>query len=106
MALFLIRIQDMMKRLSALAVVAAMGFSTAACTQNEKRYAEWGGGGAAVGAVAGQLIGHSTEATLIGAAVGGAGGSLIAHEKNKKHNSRKCNYRDSRGRVYQAPCTQ
>lgn len=98
----------MMKRISALGLVAALALSTAACTDNQKNYAAWGGGGAAAGALAGQLIGGSTEGTLIGAAIGGAGGSLIAHEKNKKrnHSKKECNYRNSKGEVYRAPCTQ
>ena len=43
-------------------------------------------GGAAVGAVAGQLIGGNTTSTLIGAGVGALGGALINDElkKNKK----------------------
>ena len=43
-------------------------------------------GGAAVGAVAGQLIGGNTSSTLIGAGVGALGGALINDElkKNKK----------------------
>jgi len=98
----------MIKRISALAVVAALALSTAACTSNEKRYAAWGGGGAAVGALAGQAIGHDTKGTLIGAAVGAGAGSLIAHHKNKKanHKSKNCTYTDSQGRAYTAPCTQ
>ena len=32
-------------------------------------------GGAAIGAIAGQILGHSTKATVIGAAVGGAAGA-------------------------------
>lgn len=42
-----------------------------------------GVGGAGVGAIAGQAIGHSTEATLIGAAVGGGVGYLIGNEMDK-----------------------
>jgi hypothetical protein len=35
-------------------------------------------GGAAIGAIAGQILGHSTKATVIGAAVGGAAGAGAA----------------------------
>lgn len=40
-------------------------------------------GGAAVGAVAGQLIGGNTSATLIGAGVGALGGALL---NDARHN--------------------
>ena len=40
-------------------------------------------GGAAVGAIAGQIIGGSTKATLIGAGVGALGGALINDELKK-----------------------
>jgi hypothetical protein len=40
-------------------------------------------GGAAVGAVAGQLIGGNTTSTLIGAGVGALGGALLNDEMKK-----------------------
>jgi len=40
-------------------------------------------GGAAVGAVAGQLIGGNTKSTLIGAGVGALGGALLNDEMKK-----------------------
>ena len=40
--------------------------------------------GAGIGALAGQVIGRSTSATLIGAAVGGGAGYIIGNEKDKK----------------------
>ena len=40
-------------------------------------------GGGAVGAVAGQLIGGSTKATMIGAGVGALGGALLNDAMNK-----------------------
>ncbi|MFA9498291.1 MAG: glycine zipper domain-containing protein [Deltaproteobacteria bacterium] len=40
-------------------------------------------GGAAVGAIAGQLIGGNTTGTLIGAGVGALGGALINDELKK-----------------------
>jgi uncharacterized protein YcfJ len=43
--------------------------------------------GAGVGALAGQAIGHNTEATLIGTAVGAGAGYIIGNESDKaKHN--------------------
>jgi hypothetical protein len=41
-------------------------------------------GGAAVGAVAGQLIGGNTKATLIGAGAGALGGALLNDARHKK----------------------
>jgi len=43
-------------------------------------------GGAAVGALAGQLIGHNTKSTLIGAAVGSAAGGLIGYSLDQQAN--------------------
>jgi osmotically inducible lipoprotein OsmB len=40
-------------------------------------------GGAAVGAIAGQLIGGNTTSTLIGAGVGALGGALLNDELKK-----------------------
>jgi osmotically inducible lipoprotein OsmB len=40
-------------------------------------------GGAAVGAVGGQLIGGNTKSTLIGAGVGALGGALLNDAVNK-----------------------
>lgn len=39
--------------------------------------------GAGIGALAGQAIGHDTEATLIGAAVGTGAGYIIGNESDK-----------------------
>ena len=63
------------------AIVAACAITVAAC-------ATQGGTGAAVGtgigALAGQLLGGNTEATLVGAAVGAGIGYLIGNEKDKQ----------------------
>lgn len=60
----------------------------AACTIFVAGCATQGGTGAAVGtgigALAGQLIGGDTEATLIGAAVGAGVGYLIGNERDKQ----------------------
>jgi hypothetical protein len=40
-------------------------------------------GGAAAGAIAGQLIGGNTKSTLIGAGVGALGGALVNDALNK-----------------------
>ena len=44
-------------------------------------------GGAAVGALAGQLIGGNTQSTLIGAAVGAAAGGLIGYSLDEQANN-------------------
>jgi osmotically inducible lipoprotein OsmB len=46
-------------------------------------------GGAAVGAIAGQIIGGSTKATLIGAGVGALGGALVNDELKKDKKDKK-----------------
>ncbi len=50
------------------------------CENNAKTNALIGAG---VGAVLGQALGGSTEATLIGAGVGAAGGYAIGNEQDK-----------------------
>ena len=42
-------------------------------------------GGAAVGAIAGQLIGRNTAGTLIGAGVGALAGAAIGNERQKNY---------------------
>ncbi|ERT67999.1 MAG: glycine zipper domain-containing protein [Cetobacterium somerae] len=41
-------------------------------------------GGAAVGALAGQLIGRNTAGTLIGAGIGALAGAAIGHERDER----------------------
>ncbi len=64
-------------------VFAALGMSLlfAGCTATPAQKGAMGGG--ALGAVAGQLIGGDTEATLIGAGVGALGGALLNDEIDK-----------------------
>lgn len=45
--------------------------------------------GAGAGALAGQAIGHSTEATLIGTAVGAGAGYIIGNESDKGRHDRR-----------------
>ncbi|HVY15148.1 MAG TPA: glycine zipper 2TM domain-containing protein [Rhodopila sp.] len=57
----------------ALACAVSLPLVTAGCQNNEQTGALLGtGGGALVGGVLGNVLGHSTTATLIGAGVGGA----------------------------------
>ncbi|MEW6428481.1 MAG: glycine zipper domain-containing protein [Thermodesulfobacteriota bacterium] len=50
-----------------------------------------GAGGAAIGAVMGQAIGHDTKATLLGAAIGGILGYMVGNEMDKEDRARLSN---------------
>ena len=67
-----------MKYLNILALIALLALS--ACATRSQSGAAIGG---AVGAIAGQAIGHNTECTLIGAGVGTMLGYLIGNEMDK-----------------------
>lgn len=55
-----------------------------ACATTETNKAQTGGiGGAAAGALLGQMIGKDTEATLLGAAIGGVLGYIVGNEMDK-----------------------
>lgn len=89
----------MKKILTQLTLVVAIGGPLAACTQTEQRNAAVGAVG---GAVAGQLIGGDTEATVAGAAIGATAGVLIANAGRDDRGL--CLYRDNRGREFRAEC--
>lgn len=99
----LVKVSDMTKRFSVIAVATIMGLATAACTSNEKRTAGYGLGGAALGALAGGAIGGDGRGALAGAAIGGAAGTLVGVAQTR-NGTKYCNYRDAYGRMYQAPC--
>ncbi|EJF84386.1 hypothetical protein [Candidatus Bartonella washoeensis] len=102
----------MLKSILKVAVVSAIGLSSAACTVNDQRVARYGVGGAAIGALAGTAIAGSTPgAALTGAAFGALAGSVTGVAANQKRQqsqvaqqSSMCTYRGHRGRIYQAPC--
>ena len=72
---FLERSKAMVKGLKGLILVIGIAFLASACqTTPAQDGAMWGG---AIGAVAGQIIGGDTEATLIGAGVGALGGAIV-----------------------------
>ncbi|VEJ44459.1 hypothetical protein [Bartonella vinsonii] len=105
----------MLKSILKVAVVSAIGLSTVACTTTDERVARYGVGGAAIGALAGTAIAGSTpEAALTGAAFGALAGTVTGVAANQRKQQRQmaiqqstlCAYRDYRGHVYQAPCTQ
>ena len=66
-----------------LGVITALGVSLlfAGCTATPAQKGAMGGG--ALGAVAGQLLGGNTEATLIGAGVGALGGAILNDQVDK-----------------------
>ncbi|MGL4357165.1 MULTISPECIES: glycine zipper family protein [unclassified Cetobacterium] len=81
----------MLKRLVFLSVLISIlvGCSASYNTPYVRRNAV---GGAAVGAIAGQLIGRDTTSTLIGAGIGALAGSAIGHERQKNYYRRRYNY--------------
>ena len=73
-----------MNRILAYVTLGAMILLTTSCTGVDLNRGQQGVlGGAAGGAVLGQMIGRDTEATLIGAAVGGLLGYVIGNEMDK-----------------------
>ena len=86
-----------MKKLSSIVLSLAMLAGVSGCTTTQQGATA----GVVGGALVGQAIGHSTEATLIGAAVGGVTGALIGESmKNKGY----CRYKDPNGTIYEAKC--
>lgn len=71
-----------MKSLSLLLLALIVAFSLSSCAEYSKG-TRGAGIGAAGGAIAGQAIGRSTEATLIGAAVGTLLGYIVGNEMDK-----------------------
>ncbi len=69
------------RTLLAAALLLAAGPGLTGCESDAQTGAIIGAG---IGAVAGQAIGGSSEATLIGAAVGGGAGYLVGNEADKK----------------------
>ena len=56
-------------------------FTLTSCLANKAQMGAVGGAG--LGAIAGQAIGHDTESTLLGAALGGALGYIVGNEMDK-----------------------
>lgn len=77
---------QIVKKISAVVLGLSMAFAMSGCDSGGQPRAKSGvllGGG--IGALAGQAIGSSTEATLIGAAVGAGVGYMIGNEQDKEH---------------------
>ncbi|MBX4335855.1 hypothetical protein [Bartonella raoultii] len=107
----------MLKSILKVAVVSAVGFSSVACTTDDQRVARYGVGGAALGALAGTVIGGSSSgAALTGAAVGALAGTVTGAAANQRRQQRQvivqpapvqlCTYRSRSGRAYRAPCSR
>ena len=72
-----------MKQLLAFLLICTT-FSLISCAQSGLNKGQQGAlGGAAGGALLGQIIGHNTEATLIGLAAGGLLGYIVGNEMDK-----------------------
>ncbi len=108
----------MLKSVFTMAVIAAVGLSSTACTMSERKITEYGVGGAALGALAGAALdGGKLGAVTTGAAVGAIAGTVTGVAAVQRKNQKKmvqqqviqqsglCTYRDGKGYVYKAPCT-
>jgi uncharacterized protein YcfJ len=75
-----------------IAVAAIVALS--GCTSTEKDLSIGTAAGAVIGGIAG-----GGKGALIGAGAGAVGGLLVRNLRNGK-----CEYRNSRGQIYTAPC--
>ncbi len=73
-----------MKKILAIGAIGTLLLGGCMATKAQRG----GLGGAAIGAIMGQAIGHDTEATLLGAAIGGALGYMIGNEMDKEDRKR------------------
>jgi len=91
-----------MRRIFSVAAIAAVAMTLGACTAREERVA----GGAAIGAVAGGLIGAAATGrgggALAGAAIGAAGGAIVADATAPRRECVRVRY-DAYGNAY---CTR
>lgn len=71
-----------MKTKIVIGILLALSLMGCGATRYEQRGAL---GGAAVGALAGQLIGGDTTATLVGAGIGALAGGAIAHNRQQRY---------------------
>jgi len=92
-----------MKKISTLIMTGLLGLSVAACTNDERRVAGYGAGGAAIGALVGGAATGRTRGAVTGAAIGAVAGTLVGVAQTRG-GVRYCRYRDRRGHIYEAPC--
>jgi len=96
----------MIKKMSVLAVIAVFGVGTVACTSSDQRVAGYGGSGAVLGALTGAAVsgrGHRGRNAVRGAAIGAVAGTLLG-VATTRNGVQYCSYRDGYGRIYEAPC--
>ncbi|MHC4740438.1 MAG: glycine zipper domain-containing protein [Planctomycetota bacterium] len=74
----------MARKLIILSIVFVMSAGTTFIAGCESDAQKGAGIGVVGGALAGQLIGGNTSATLIGAGVGAAAGYMVGNERDKK----------------------
>lgn len=118
-----------------MTAISAVGLSLIACSASQQKTAEYGLGGAALGAVAGAAVsGGDGNAARRGAAIGAVAGASVANQPPVAPgvvaqypgavaqypgvsgayqggnavvvHQPLCTYQDRRGRLYQAPCPQ
>lgn len=91
-----------MRKIYSIAAIAAVAATLGACTPREERAA----GGAAIGAVAGGLIGAAVTGrpggALAGAAIGAVGGAVVADATRPQRECVRVRY-DAYGNAY---CTR
>ncbi|MBS0249034.1 MAG: bacteriocin [Proteobacteria bacterium] len=90
-----------MRKILAVAVVAALGLGLAGCeTARQDRVAGGALIGAGTGALIGGLAGRSTGAAVAGGLIGAAAGAIIADETRPG----RCYWRDRYGRRHYVRC--
>ena len=94
----------MLKHFSVIAVIAALGLGSTACTQTEQRTAGYGASGAALGALAGGAIRGTSRAAMGMAALGATVGGLIANVGPHGKKQQTDRYGRPRDVVYKRVC--
>ena len=93
-----------MKKAVLAVLVLAMGFFTYSCASEGYNTQKGTAIGAAVGAIAGQAIGHNTAGTLIGAAGGALAGAVAGNAVDQNQTNKKIEAtRSAPQTVYAAP---
>ena len=81
-----------------MTVVTMLAFMAGGCTMSDTQKRT--GGGAAIGALGGSILGGSREGALIGAAVGAAGGYMVdQHDKKNEAQSDNAQLRQENERL-------
>lgn len=96
------------RKISIAAVIpVAMALAGCAATEQQQRAGTGALIGAGAGALAGQVLGESTEATLLGAAGGAILGAAVGQATTPQRRGEElCRYQARDGRIYVAPCDE